>query len=174
MKRFVALLALVIIFAQPGVSSAHSKLVSSTPADGSKLAAAPSEVVLTFNDELESEGVKLSVTDASGAVVDTGDGRVDLADLERKTMRVSLKSGLGSGSYTVSWSVTGSDGHEVTGAIGFAVGDAALPVTPAEPDHHTPGLPATGSNGFNVGMLLAAIIIFMAAGVALRRRSVRA
>ena len=173
MKRLIALLALVIIFAQPSVGSAHSKLASSTPADGSKLAAAPSEVVLTFNDELESEGLKLSVTDANGAVVDTGDGRVDLADLERKTMRVSLKSGLGTGSYTVRWSVVGSDGHEVTGSIGFAVGDAAVP-TPAEPDHHSPGLPATGSNGFNLGMLVAAIIIFMTAGVALRRRSVRA
>jgi methionine-rich copper-binding protein CopC len=168
---FIAVLAAVL--ALPGLVSAHAKLVSSNPEDGATLAAAPATITLTFDDELESEGAALVVTDASGAAVDKGDGGVDLGDTERKTMKVSLKDGLGAGSYTATWTVIGDDGHEITGAIAFAVGDAPVPVVTAPSDDHDDdaadaALPATG--GANLPLWLAAVALAaLGAGTLLRR-----
>ena len=171
MRRISLIIAvLAAVLALPGLVSAHAKLVSSSPADGATLDAAPATITLTFDSELESEGAGLVVTDASGATVDLGDGAVDLGDTERKTMKVSLKSGLGAGSYTATWTLTGDDGHEVTGSIAFAVVDAPVPAVAAPGDDHADDavLPATG--GANLPLWLAAVALAaLAAGTLLRR-----
>jgi copper resistance protein C len=171
MRRISLIIAvLAAVLALPGLVSAHAKLVSSNPEDGATLAAAPATITLTFDSELESEGTTLAVTDGSGATVDQGDGGVDLGDTERKTMTVSLKSGLGAGSYTATWTLIGDDGHEVTGAISFTVGAATAP-PPAAPSNspaENAALPATG--GANLPLWLAAVALAaLAAGTLLRR-----
>jgi copper resistance protein C len=171
MRRISLIIAvLAAVLALPGLVSAHAKLVSSNPADGATLAAAPATITLTFDSELESAGAALVVTDASGAVVDTGDGGVDLGDTERKTMKVSLKSGLGAGDYTATWTLTGDDGHEVTGAISFSVSPASPPpaAAPSDSPAENAALPATG--GANLPLWLAALALAaIGAGTLLRR-----
>lgn len=44
-----SLLVALLIFALAGTASAHSTLVSSTPADGATLKAAPAQIVLVFS-----------------------------------------------------------------------------------------------------------------------------
>ena len=64
--------------------------------------------------------------DASGNRVDGGDSRVDLADPDRKLMRVSLPA-LPDGVYTVNWrTLSATDGGEATGSIRFGVGAATV------------------------------------------------
>jgi methionine-rich copper-binding protein CopC len=174
MRRISLIIAvLAAVLALPGLVSAHAKLVSSSPEDGAVLAAAPATITLTFDSELESEGAALAVTDASGATVDQGDGGVDLGDTERKTMKASLKPGLGAGSYTATWTLTGDDGHEVTGSISFSVG--AAPAPPAAAPSDTPAenaaLPATG--GATLPLTLAAVALAALAAGALLRRTAR-
>lgn len=173
---FIAVLAAVL--ALPGLVSAHAKLVSSTPENGATLAAAPATITLAFDSELESEGASLVVTDASGAAVDQGDGAVDLGDTARKTMKVSLKSGLGAGDYAATWTLTGDDGHEVTGSISFTVAAADAPAvtapaaTPAETPAETAALPSAGSQGpagWPLIGLTALALAALAAGTLLRR-----
>ena len=176
MRRiFLFIAVFAVLLAMPGLVSAHAKLVSSTPENGATLDVAPATMTLKFDSELASDGATLVVTDTTGAVVDNGDGAVDLSDTERKTMTVSLKSGLGAGDYTATWTVIGDDGHEITGSIVFAVGAASVPSAPvsAAPTpaaDHAPNavLPATG--GASTPLWMGALaLICVAAGVMLRR-----
>lgn len=171
MRRIFLFIAVsAVLLAMPGLVSAHAKVISSTPENGAILDVAPATITLKFDDELESDGATLVVTDANGAVVDNGDGAVDLSDTERKTMTVSLKSGLGAGGYTATWTVIGDDGHEVSGTVVFAVGAAPIPVAPAPAADHADNavLPATGGASLPVWMSALALIC-VGAGVMLRR-----
>ena len=68
-------LVLVLIFGAfamlVGVTTAsgHSQLVSSDPADGSVLSAPPTQLVLTFNEELLKEAVDVAIANGAGDVV---------------------------------------------------------------------------------------------------------
>jgi len=171
MRRIFLFIAVsAVLLAMPGLVSAHAKLVSSTPENGATLDVAPATITLKFDSELTSDGATLLVTDTNGAVVDNGDGAVDLSDSERKTMTVSLKSGLGAGGYTATWNVTGDDGHEVTGSIVFAVGAAPVPVAPAPAADHADdaALPATSGESLPLWIGVLALIC-VGAGVMLRR-----
>jgi copper transport protein len=128
-RRVVAvLLALPIILVLAALpASAHSQLESSTPAQGSQLEAAPSSVTLLFTEEVGLSPRSLQVLDPTGRSADSGapvhsggDGRA---------MSVALRTGLGRGSYTVSWRVVSVDGHPVSGTFAFGVGVPAGTVT---------------------------------------------
>src|SRR5687768_11876193 len=100
----VALLMVVaLMLLSAGIASAHAKLKSSVPAADSTVDKAPDKVVAVFTEALNADGNELKVTDASGAVVDMGDTTLDKSDANRTTLFISLKSGLGNGSYTVNW-----------------------------------------------------------------------
>ncbi len=177
MRQFLLLAAIVVaLIARPALVSAHAKVVSSTPDNGATVAQAPSAITIKFDSELNSEGAKLTVIAASGAPVDTGDGAVDLSDTERKTMTVSLKSGLGAGVYTINWVVLGDDGHEVSGTLGFTVAGATAapaPAAPASTDAAAPtdaSLPATGGASLPLTWLLLGGLV-AGVGWLLRRRS---
>jgi copper transport protein len=127
MKRLLlllgALFCLGLVLAGPAL--AHATLLSSSPADGARLPAAPRVVTLSFDEPVGLGAVGyLHVTDQSGRRVDTGpafhpdgdDGRV--ADW--------LRAGLGDGSYTASYRVISADSHPVTGSIAFVVGNGPL------------------------------------------------
>jgi LPXTG-motif cell wall-anchored protein len=175
------LLALCALLLAPLLASAHADLVSSTPADGSTMTAAPSRVTAVFDEELASDGSTLTVVDAAGKRVDAGDGKLDLDDLEHQTLIVSLKSGLGAGVYTVRWSaVSGDDGDTTSGSFSFTVKAAGTaeptatvaagkptPTAPADPR----ALPPTGSSPLHLPWLGLAVLLLAAGGalVLLRR-----
>ncbi len=155
---FAALLALTLV----GVASAHADLVSSDPADGATLDAAPEKITLVFSEELKADGNLITVTDAAGKQVDAGDTTLDLSDAKRVTLTVSLQSGLGDGAYTIAWKNASTDGHSEEGSLAFTVGSAAA--APAT-------LPATGAEESLPGaalLLLAATLV--ALGFGMRRR----
>jgi copper transport protein len=126
-RRLLVLLAglfgCALLFAAPAL--AHATLVTSVPADGSRLKAVPHTVTITFDESvgLGSFGY-LHVTDQSGKRVDAkaayhpnGDG-TKIAD--------DLRSGLGKGTYTASFRVVSADSHPVAGTIRFVVGNGPL------------------------------------------------
>src|SRR5689334_7648597 len=73
---------------------AHAHYDRSDPVAGATVAAAPAQVKVWFGEETSPTQSTLVVTDASGARVDNGDGKVDASDPDRKLMTVSLKSAL--------------------------------------------------------------------------------
>jgi methionine-rich copper-binding protein CopC len=159
----LGMLALALFSA--GVVSAHADLKSSVPAANATLDKAPDKVVAVFTESLKEEGNELKVTDASGAVVDMGDTTLDKSDAERTTLVVSLKSGLGNGSYTVNWKNASADGHTEAGSFSFSVGAAVA--APAQ-------LPTTGAgDALPLATLLIGAGMCLMLGLMLRRRTSR-
>jgi LPXTG-motif cell wall-anchored protein len=129
-------LALVLSLGLLSVASAHAELVSSDPAAGANLTAAPSKVTLVFSEEIsdkESES-NFTVTDESGATV--GTGKLDTTDLDHKTLTGALKAGLGDGIYTVAWqTITPDDNGHSEGSFTFGVNKAPGAQPTADHEH---------------------------------------
>ncbi|WP_027087775.1 copper resistance CopC/CopD family protein [Cohnella panacarvi] len=116
-----------------GRADAHAELVGTSPVAGSQSDASPQEVRLVFNERLDSGGAKLQVLDESSSNV--AKGKLSYIE-EGKGLTVALPK-LGEGHYTVSYSVISADGHPISGAYVFTVGDPA-PLTDArELDPHS-------------------------------------
>jgi len=99
---------------------AHAHLVRATPAAGGTVREVPTEVLLRFNEKIESAFSSVVVRDSTGKQVDKHDAEVDKAD--RLQMRVSLPP-LSPGTYKVEWRVMSADTHKVNGNFTFVVGE---------------------------------------------------
>jgi methionine-rich copper-binding protein CopC len=118
-------LALGTVLATALPASAHDDLLSSTPESGATVDVLPAQLVLTFSAELLSDGSStvVEVTDAAGTAVTDAAPVVD-----GSTVTQSL-AGTSTGAIRVLWRVVSSDGHPISGELGFEV--AATPA-PAE------------------------------------------
>ncbi len=159
MKRIVLVLGLAALLALGafGVASAHAELDHCTPATGSKVATAPSQVVCVYSEEIDTKASTMSVWDANNNQVDKKDAHVDLNDPDHKTLIVSLDTSLvKDGAYTVKWhAVTPDDGGISDGSWQFIVGTAAVtpqptteivnPATATPPGNTTSAAPTTAA-----------------------------
>ena len=107
--------ALALSVAAP--ASAHSALISSTPAEGETLGELPGEYSVTMNETLLGDAgdaaFALRVRDADGLYY--GDGCLTIVDAT-----VSTPAAIGpAGDYVLEWQVVSADGHPVGGEIPF-------------------------------------------------------
>lgn len=117
----VAVGALVVagpVLAITSPAQAHNYLVSSTPSDGATLTQLPEKFEITTNGPLltldgSTGGFAMEVKDAAGAYY--GDGCVTV---EGPSMTAAAALGA-PGDYTLLWQVVSSDGHTVSGELGF-------------------------------------------------------
>ena len=129
----VGLLAVAFTVAQ-SPASAHARLVSSTPAEGTLLAAPPEQVVLTFDEEVDAalSSVELAAPGRPPRQLDLGVGQAP------DELRAALPDGL-VGRQVVVWrAVATDDGHAQEGRLSFTVSGApaaaaAAVVAPARP-----------------------------------------
>ena len=193
------LIALALSLALFGVASAHAKLVSSDPAAGANLTAAPAKVTLKFSEEISDKATDsfFTVTDEKGAEV--GKGTLDNTDVDHATLSGALNSGLGSGVYTVTWqTITPDDQGKSQGSFTFGVNKApgaqptaaahseeqptaaatgaAQPTAAAHSHDESPStLPKTGGSDVPLSSIfLAAAALLLVGGLALRRGTGRA
>ncbi|MBW5446968.1 copper resistance protein CopC [Cohnella sp. CFH 77786] len=146
--RWIAACAAMLWLGLAGLlptAGAHAQLVRTLPAAGDRMDASPPSVEVTFNERLDTGGYKLTVLDESSRPVTKAEPeRFD----EGKGLRLALPK-LGEGHYTVTYSVISADGHPVSGAFVFTVGEpASLPdageLDPhAQVGHHHGGASAT-------------------------------
>ena len=130
---FGIIIVLVLSLGLLSTASAHAELVSSDPAAGAKLTAGPAKVTLVFSEEIDEQGSSFTITDAKKATV--GTGKLDLNDLDHKTLSGTLSSGVGDGVYTVAWDViTSDDKAEESGTFTFAVNADPGPQPTAKPE----------------------------------------
>lgn len=99
----------------PG-ADAHAVVISTSPPAGSQLDDAPTEVTITFNEQVGIEGDSLTVIDADGTRVSSP------ATTSGTTVRAEIDLP-GDGWYAVSWWVISADGHPLSGAWTFRVGE---------------------------------------------------
>jgi methionine-rich copper-binding protein CopC len=114
-----ALLALLVLIGLVPAPAAfgHASLVSTEPADGAIVAAAPETVTLVFNEPVSPLVLRLFAPSGHGAV---------LPDVKQDGPRlaIALPRAFGEGTYVLSWRVVSADGHPVSGAFGYSVGRA--------------------------------------------------
>lgn len=124
-STFAAAAILAVPLAAPTAAIAHAKVVASTPTQGATVRA-PRIVTLTFNEAL------LPPTAAASIVMTAMPGMANHGEMVirnfatkwangNKTMTLSLKQPLRSGSYDVRWQAAGADGHRMKGKVSFTV-----------------------------------------------------
>jgi len=110
---FVALLSLAPIES----AFAHADLASATPAANATVKAAPTEISITFTEEVEPKFSSIEVKDAKGNRVDQGAAHT--APNDAKILSVGLKT-LAPGTYVVTWHATAADdSHKTKGSYQF-------------------------------------------------------
>jgi methionine-rich copper-binding protein CopC len=112
------LLLLPALLLDVPTAQAHAMLERASPAVGSTVRSAPTEVTLRFTEALEPAFSTLQVTGPGGERVDAGDTHVDGS--EKMILRASLKP-LTPGVYTVVWRVVSIDTHVTNGDFKFTV-----------------------------------------------------
>ncbi|WP_228241595.1 copper resistance protein CopC [Porphyrobacter sp. GA68] len=122
-SRFAALALLAAPFTVPTAALAHTKVVASTPAQGSTVAR-PRVVTLTFSEAL------LPPTAAASIVMTAMPGMANHSPMiirnfatawsnGNRTMTLSLRQPLRAGTYEVRWQAAGADGHRMKGVVNF-------------------------------------------------------
>lgn len=117
--RLAVSLAVAFVVVPAATASAHAILDNSVPASGATLAKSPPQIVLDFDETVETSlgFVKLFASD--GHRVDLSAIRRDSAD--SSIVRVDVPT-LDDDTYVASYRVVSADGHPVEGAITFQVG----------------------------------------------------
>jgi len=160
--------AAFLLAATASAVAGHAEIVSSSPAAGANLPTAPSEVIITFDDELDPDASSFSVADAHG--VEVGGGEVDLTVADRNVMKgpVTITE---PGVYTVTYTIAGPDGHEIEGtfSFGFQATDQIPDPTGGEPDTaiSPPASPARAL------ILLGCLLLVLAGVTAARAATLR-
>ena len=108
------LLAGLGILAPISSASAHTDVVSTSPADGSDVNASQETISLTFAEPTLEDGAAIVVMDSTGAILDSPAPVLDGA-----TISIPWPADLMPGKVTVQWRATGQDGHVLSGEFVF-------------------------------------------------------
>jgi methionine-rich copper-binding protein CopC len=165
------LLAIAALLVFPALAAAHAHLESTDPEAGANLDEPPTEVTVTFDDELQPDGSGFTVADADGNEV--GDGSLDLDVAERNVLRgeVSITD---PGLYTVSWEIVAEDGHPDSGEFTFGYrADAERAAADAERAAAAAAAPDTAlrpAEGHTPLGVIGVLLLVTGVGLAARRR----
>ena len=129
MRRGILIVALMF---RPGGSWAHVFPVRSDPRVGAAVTAAPTQVAILFDGEMEPVFSAIEVTNKDKVQVDKKDSHIDAKD--PNTLVVDLLPGLLVEEYHVQWRAVARDGHLTMGHFSFWIkrgkspsGDALVP-----------------------------------------------
>ena len=109
----------------PSAAAAHTRVVSSTPAEGATVAR-PRALALTFSEALLPPTVATSIVMVAMPGIANHSPMV-IRNYEsvwsngNKTLRLNLRQPLRTGTYEVRWQAAGADGHRMTGTVHFRV-----------------------------------------------------
>src|SRR4051812_42873052 len=155
--------SLFTLVVSTGVAAAHAKLESMTPADGSSMAVPPTNVVLTFNEPVGSNGTQVQVKSPSGTNVATGD-----VPVIANTVTQPVGAMVDAGRYQVDARVVSADGHPIVVAGLYAAAHAGHPAT--EPAGPRAASQDSGSNTVTVVALCLVMLVVVALAIVIVRR----
>jgi methionine-rich copper-binding protein CopC len=153
-------LALPLLVVLAGPASAHTALVSTSPADGAQAAVPPAAVVLVFDQPVSTRLSTVQVTGPEGGTWQAGPAGVLGGTVTQPLVELGP-----AGTYRVAWRVVAPDGHPVTGTSSFTLGTAGTG-TPVEASVASAGR----GGGLPVGVLAAAGVPLVAATAVYGRR----
>ena len=102
-----------------GAANAHPELQSADPAAGAAMATSPTQIRITFNENVIPKFSGVEVKDQNGKMIATGKAATDPAD--KKQLVVPLQEQLAPGDYKVEWHAVSDDTHRVKGSYSFSV-----------------------------------------------------
>jgi len=141
MRILAAISALLIWALSPvaftSTAAVHATLLSSEPADGAVIAAAPARLVLAFNEPVSPLVLRLVSPNGATTLLQ---GSVEGAS----SLAIALPAGLLPGTHVASWRVVSLDGHPIGGAVVFSIGAPSS----------NPGLATTSAAGTAVSVAL--------------------
>jgi len=118
----ILIAASLILAVTAGPATAHTKLISSDPAAGGLVESWPTEISLTFDEDLITVGGEKSnflvVNNSVGDQISSDDER-----LSGSTIKVSLDPNTIQGPVLVYYRVVSADGHPVEGEYTFTFGE---------------------------------------------------
>jgi methionine-rich copper-binding protein CopC len=173
MRRVVTLALAVGLALLLGAAPAwaHSKLDSSSPADGASVATPPSSVSLTFNEDVQGGFTVMTLIGPDGKDYHTG----NVTETDQTVTVGALPLGP-AGVYQIGYRVVSADGHPVSGKTSFTLTTAG----PGSPQAQAPaataapnGVPSAAppdAGGAPVWPWIAGAVVLVAAGVALALR----
>ncbi len=129
LRLILVVIGLLAVALAPASSAfAHAALNSASPADGSVLPSAPSEMTLSFSEPVSPLALRLIGPDGQATPLD----QVQLRD---RTLVIAAPAGLSPGTHVISWRVVSADGHPVGGAILFSIGapSTTAPIVETQP-----------------------------------------
>ena len=138
MRRAALLAVALVALALPAPAWAHAALLRTTPSASGTVNVAPSQVTLAYSEPVEPRFAIVSVTNAAGRQVTSGEPRS--APGSPQTLVTPLQR-VPEGWYLVFWRVISADGHPVRGAFTFAVGPNPGP----PPQFQVPSLSETAT-----------------------------
>ncbi|MGH3679382.1 MAG: copper resistance CopC family protein [Natronosporangium sp.] len=107
---------------------AHDEIVGTSPANEETVAAAPEEVRIEFSEQTRPTSGEGTISGPGGDRMEAGPARLD-----GTTLVIPMRDTTDSGRFTVEFSVVSSDGHPVSGSIGFEVTEPPPATTTAAP-----------------------------------------
>ena len=133
---------LLAALAMPANASAHAELDSVSPADKSTVQGSPTEIVMTFTQNLDPAKSSIRVVDPGGKVVVQG-GTVAAGSPRKMTLAVD--PALQPGAYTIRWtSFSSEDQEQARGTTSFTVTAAPTPSPSPSPTVAPSAAPSTG------------------------------
>jgi copper transport protein len=125
MRSLILSVLLLVVMATAGASpaSAHATLETTAPESGASLVSAPIQVVLRFDEPVETALSAVRVSDARGRQVQ--EGAPFHPDGDARALAVRLRAGLPKAGYATTFRVVSADSHAVSGGFTFDVGGVA-------------------------------------------------
>lgn len=114
----LGLIVAAVVAIRPTTVEAHAALESSEPAANGLERSSPEQVVLNFNEPLDTATTAIALVDAAGRELQVG----ELAYSNNNRTVAAPLGNLPPGSYTVFWgNVSRVDGHRISGSFPFTV-----------------------------------------------------
>jgi methionine-rich copper-binding protein CopC len=117
MMRLAAAAALAVL-APTAPAFAHAHLQTSFPAADSVQATPPTEIDITFSEDVNLTFTGVTLTGPDNNIVPLGDGMLMGGNA---MFMVPISGTLAPGKYTVDWHALATDGHKTTGTFSFTV-----------------------------------------------------
>jgi methionine-rich copper-binding protein CopC len=167
-KLVIVLFALATLLLNPTSAAAHSGVVSSNPAEGERLQKLPTEISITFSEEL----LVISDRTINTVTLANVDGtEVSLTDIKVEGNLLTAKVPTGeypSGRYEMAYRIISADGHEVSAVITFSLNQPV--VTGDEPADNPKGDDSSESGAIPLPIALALALLIAIGGFFLLER----
>ena len=136
----VSVLSGLVLVGAAAPAFAHAELTASSPAKGASLAAAPTEVSLTFDEPVTLGQNPVAVTGPGGASWFVGKPTI-----AGPVITVPVHASGPAGAYTLTYRVIADDGDDVTGSVAFTMTAVAGPASTSKTPPTTTEAPSSAA-----------------------------